>query len=445
MYYFSLFVFFCRHYIKALFINKSVLQYGLIIIVSIAVIFYAFIASFVISYSNSIDLTKHEIVYSINLLLFFILLIKNLLIFYHPLPLFLERYMPIPAFVHFILHVLKKLISYSSFGIYLFLFIIFLLSPVSLLEVFGTFICLSNAYSFEILTKILIEKDVNKKMWITSLLTLLTILFIGFNFFCVKDNVLPEIYVVVCSAFSFFNIIIGVFSLKKSFDKTHEHRAKYITNDNILQLINVLIFRRKSIYIALLVYFLLKITIISLVAILNNLYKTEVLSPLLLALFISPTFIFTYILNNFWGYLPQIWYLIYFSGRKILFKSVYWIGSIIPISIDLFLSIPFYQEIYESFTKFILFYGISSLACIINGYCFSILQPALISKSKLLDRSINVSILSTATSLLIATLAYYQNYYAFSGIIMIINISVVYLLISPKIYIRTSEKLLKNA
>lgn len=238
---------------------------------------------------------------------------------------------------------------------------------------------LLNSYLIAKLFKLIIAYTLK------AALVILTVLLILLNFisiYYINSNIIFVFLLILQPFILIVNAALIIKNEERNFFKyTYKPKLGAIS----FRLFSLIIFKRKAISQSLFVLFLFKIILITIKAVpfnkTHNILNFDV--PTIICL--SPVLLFTYVFNNFNGYLSELWYYVNkMSSFKIYVKSYLYILAI-PIFVDFLLSLLFALYSNIEIQDFALLYIPQLCLLIPLGIILSIKKPIRIKKTISLD------------------------------------------------------------
>lgn len=382
----------------------------------LAFIFAVFYGVLFSSIYNSIDtkkiyLSKHELELYLILTLMIITLIRGFFPSYQSIKIFIPQNFPVAKVKKFFYNLLNEFICPYYLGLILFTGTFsFLMKGDRFIFIINTLLWITIIHLFKRILQLFIEFRTRKSIiliipFVTGVFILLSFLY--FRIDLINYNLIASIFLLTLLI---SNIIIEN-SIVDSKQKTMKETVRKQLTNPVIKIIVGNSKLRTILISSLLVKFLLVLTNA------NMLLKSNDLPGFylyLVNLFLSPAILFTYILNNTFGYLRSMWLTMNKAGVSLIYysKNIFkiYLVMILPDAIITFLLEYFFNLLS---IEYILIYVTSGFVLLIIGIVNSFYFPKKI--ESLFSFRNNTSLRANLISIITVTL-----------IIFITNISIIF-------------------
>lgn len=445
-------IFYVKSKIDALFSSEnSFIEVILFSIMSLLIALYGFGLAyfFDLSYSNKILITPISILKTLNYVIIFLVIFRNIFPVYNKRVFLFPRFLPISAFQRFTCEFLSVLSSPF------FLLSIFFITPllisdyINILLYFNLLLLLLNSILLEVILKKNIEEDILFKNTIAFISSLLSIVFILYNYFYDYFTAYNTLLFYSISFITFFTINIVIEnSIYNKIGKTTNISEEKLNRISSTKTVLNLLFIKKGARLSILVGFAFK-TLYTIACVYTLLSKNKFAghSEVLFLLFMSPAIYFTYVLNNLFGFIKELWINIHLNNGSSTLGLLYLQSSIIFVVVDFSIFITFLIIVGKFNFNFILMYIVSSLLLLLNGFFSSFYLPKYIpDKFSINSIQTSSSIIALVTSLIIVFTVYYFviDYYLLFTLLIIFLTTLTFYVIRTKSFISANYKIYNN-
>jgi hypothetical protein len=380
---------------KSIFFPSNIGLILLRITLLICSVLYGVGGCFILKYwPNSSTVSAENIKIGFNGILGALIILRNILPIYKTKTRLIPRYVPVTDSKIILIEYIESI--YNPFSIYILIFISILTFSIdyNFIDFSLTAAFLLNSFSIEIILKKFIENSYPKRLILTLIFTFIVSLFAYFTLH------FSSIYSIL--GYCLFYLLI-FFLINLGLNKIEIVYRYRFTNNNTIREKNFyinLLFARKSLRISLLLAFLFKCLIL-VGAIRSFLYKGHYLFDLefIQYLFLYPVVYFTYIFNNFFGYVSEIWLISRFSGNRREVYSSFLKSLLIIIVVDLPISTVASYLLAINPVTFVYKYLLLLIMMAINGFVGSLLLPNRV------DSNLSFTTLKSNTSLPLSILS----------------------------------------
>jgi len=354
--------------------NWKYLKILLLIIGLIVMGFYLYLSDFLLEAEYNSQIENTNILFLLNVIPIIFISSANMFPTLKLKPNIFPNYYPLKNSLKITLNICYAFLNSFNVLFFMFFFILFIINDhYHFLNLIISYEILFYSFLANYSLRNLLENNfsgtkIGNMIYVILFYILLIIICLSMYLSLLSNIILLLIFVLL-------NILILFFNYKKEQNTLSKKNKKYYSYKTFNNFYYTIILNHKPIRSSLLTGYIYKIIVLSLITLMLKLKNIMFLPPIFYWLFLSPIILYSYFLNNFFGFKRELFLVVELSIKKRIVLIKMFLGFLLICTlIDAIVFLIFIIVNNQLTTNNILFYFICFIPLSISGIIVSLLQ-----------------------------------------------------------------------